>query len=78
MSTDEKGNEIVRIYHNDETWFLKKIDGTHLMVANSEEGIKEGRGAVYHVAQLNHRPYYEDVRKWLYGKKEIDYKKYYE
>jgi len=71
-SVINESDDIVKITHGDNDWHMKRIDGTHVMSANNEKALRDGRGAVYHVAQFRDRPFYADVRKWLYGKKDID------
>ena len=68
--------EIARITHGEDEWYLKKIDGTHVKTANNREALENGRGAVWHIAQFRGKPYYEDVREWLYGRKPIDGNQY--
>lgn len=74
--TITESDDIAKITHGDDDWYMKRIDGTHVMSANNEKALHNGRGAVYHVRQLNDKPYYDDLRKWLYGKKDIDGKVY--
>ena len=67
-----ESDDIVKITHGNDVWYMKRIDGTHVKSANNEKALHSGRGAVYHVRQLGNKPYYDDVRQWLYGKKDID------
>lgn len=49
--------------------YFQKIDSTHVKSA-LEPTFK--RFAIWHIAQLNHQPYYNDLELWLHDKKEID------
>lgn len=75
-SVISESDDIAKITHGNDEWWMKRIDGTHVMSANNEKALETGRGAVYHVRQLGDKPYYDDLRKWLYGKMDIDGKVY--
>jgi hypothetical protein len=60
------------IYYCGDTLYLKKIDSTHLYIST----IKDELGIIYHVGQLSHRPYYEDLLKWLGGTLNINHIQY--
>lgn len=57
---------------NNEKWYVKKIDSTHLFFSND----LKREGIAMHVAQFKGRPFYDDLTKWLHGRLRIDGKSY--
>lgn len=53
----------ITTYYGDthDTWYLTRLDSTHLNISLTET---ESR-ADYHIEQLSHQPYYEDIKLWL-------------
>ena len=69
-------DEIVKIYiNNDPYWLRKTGDTTHFHMAPSEKGILAG-GEVFHIGQHKDELYYDDIVKWLKGQADINGKKY--
>ena len=56
--TDARGDE----------WFVKKIDSTHMFMANDPKYLKKDRPTgvmAHHIGQHRDEPYYSDLRSWL-------------
>lgn len=51
-------------------YIITYIDSTHFEMRLADS--KYGYGAIYHIAQVSHQPYYDDLKKWLYNELEID------
>lgn len=65
-------DEWVKVFINNEPWFLKKIDSTHLYSSNAPK-----EGIPIHIAELiKNKKFYEDVKDWLHGFLKITNKKY--
>lgn len=69
---DEKGYGQYKLY-------IREIDSTHVFM--STESHDTDKGSIYHIGQLSHRPFYDDLNKWLHNEIEgysIMYKSYME
>jgi hypothetical protein len=65
-------DEWVKVFINNEPWYLKKIDSTHLYFSNTPK-----EGIPIHIAELiENKKFYEDVKDWLHGILKITNKKY--
>ena len=84
LQEDVKKDDVAKIYANDQWWWLVNAgDGSHLYMglpsrfgANPNPKKIKSMGHAYHIGQLQPFSYYDDVKKWLYGKLDIDGKKY--
>jgi len=72
--TNNKIEKTAKIYYWDEELYLRKIDTTHVSISYEPDG----QGVIYHVGQLDHREYYEDLCKWLRDEFDIDNQAYLE
>lgn len=72
--TNNKIEKTAKIYYWDEELYLRKIDTTHVSISYEPDG----QGVIYHVGQLDHREYYEDLCKWLRDEFDIDNQAYFE
>ena len=50
------------------TWYVKKIDSTHMFMANDPKYLKKDRPTgvmAHHIGQHRDEPYYSELRSWL-------------
>jgi hypothetical protein len=49
------------------TWYVKKIDSTHMYMSNNEKSLKTDNPGVmaHHIGQHRSNPYYKQLRAWL-------------
>lgn len=49
------------------TWYVKKIDSTHMYMSNNEKSLKTDNPGVmaHHIGQHRSTPYYKELRAWL-------------
>ena len=61
------------IYVDGYPWYIRQIDSTHFKMSNSQDFTN---GAIYHIGQVNHRQYYNDLNDWLHSKLDIQGNRY--
>jgi len=66
-------NKLTKIIVDGYSNYFKRIDSTHVQSALEPDFI---RYAIWHIAQLKHQPYYNDLELWLHDKKDIDGNEY--
>lgn len=62
------------IYIDNQLWYITKIDGTHIRMSVNK---KEDPFGIYHIEQLSHTPYYNDIKMWLCSGSTIESNRYY-
>lgn len=66
-------DEVAKIFIDGEPWFIKKIDITHLSMANTRAGAERANGlTVRNVGEFRGEPIFDDLRAWLRGRLNIE------
>ncbi len=70
IQISEKGYGFYKLY-------FTVIDSTHVYMGSLS--YEKEKCAIYHIGQLSHRPFYNDLEKWIHGEIqsfELMYKEY--
>lgn len=62
---EELSFNIAKVVDGEDVWYIRALDRTHIWSANNLEAVQKGRGSVYHIGQVRHRPYYKELDQWL-------------
>jgi hypothetical protein len=61
------GTDVITLKDGEDTWYVSKIDSTHLEMVNDLKYVGTGGMSVHHVREFKGRPWYDDLVKWLHG-----------